>query len=527
MGNWKNIKRTAVKFREENRRLMLLVGLGLVLTHSAAILFVGIAKPLLDLHSFRQTQTALSAYWIIHDGISLAYETPVLGYPWRIPLEFPIYQWILALLGLIGIPIEVAGRLVSYCFFIACLWPLWMIFRLMKLKTEIFLITAILFVSSPLYLFWSRTVMVESTALFFAALWLALLIALLTMPKATWSSFIAVAAAGTTAGLVKITTLPPFYFLGGLFFLDRAYITWREGQISDRWKTSAFAILAFTIPIVITYVWVVYSDEIKAAGNPFSQGLTSTALHEWNFGTIHQRLTPYFWEYIVGHRVLKDLFGYSWIFAILLAGTVLISSRYVMLMLAAGLAFLIPFLLFTNLHWAHNYYQYANGVFLIVLVGFAITNLFDADRTRLGISLLALIVAGQIAYFYVHFAPYLTADYSKNPTLRLARLAKSLTSENQSLLVIWPDWSSEVPFYSQRKSLVLMADPSSNFGVELTQRVFNNPQSFLGDYLLGGIAYCKGNLPVSGERLALSLAFLSGRKILGRDGDCELLSASR
>jgi Dolichyl-phosphate-mannose-protein mannosyltransferase len=395
MNDWKNIKLKTVKFQEENRRFILLVALGFVLVHSAAIVLVGISKPLLDLHDFRQTQTALSAYWIMHDGISLAYETPVLGYPWRIPLEFPFYQWIVALLGLIGIPIEIAGRLVSYCFFIACLWPIWMIFRFMKLKTEIFFITAILFLSSPLYLFWSRTVMIESTSLFFAALWLALLIALLTKPKTTWLSFIVVVAAGTIAGLVKITTLPAFYFLGGLFFLDRAYITWREGQISDCWKTFAFAIAACSIPIVITYAWVLYSDAIKAAGNEFAQGLTSSALSAWNFGTIRQRLAPSFWEHIVGRRVLFDLFGYGAILTILVAGTVLINSRYVLQMLGAGFAFLIPFLLFTNLHWQHNYYQYANGVFLIVLVGFAITNLFDANRTRLGISLLALIVAGR------------------------------------------------------------------------------------------------------------------------------------
>jgi hypothetical protein len=522
------MKLTSINLRGENRTFILLVALGLVLAHSATIALVGISKPILDPNSFRQTQTALSAYWIMHDGISLAYETPVLGYPWSIPMEFPIYQWIVALFGVVGIPIEIAGRLVSYSFFIACLWPIWMIFRFMKLKTEIFLITAILFLSSPLYLHFSRTVMIESLALFLATLWLALLIALLTTPKATWSNFIAVIVTGTLAGLIKITTLLPFYFLAGLFFLDRAYISWRERQISDRWKTFAFAIVACAIPIVITYAWVVYADAIKAAGNPFGQDLTSTALMTWNFGTIRQRLTSTFWEDIVGHRVLNDLFGYGAIFAVLVAGTILTNSRYVVQMLGAGFAFLIPFLLFTNLHEVHRYYQYANGVFLIILVGLAITNLFDADRTRLGITVLALIVAGQIAYFYVHFASYRTADYSRNATLRLATLARTLTSKNQSLLVIWPAWSSEVPFYSQRKSLVLSTVPQL-LRVELMQRVFDNPQSFLGDYPLGGIAYCKDTLRdrVSEEKSALIATFLSGRQVLGRDGDCELLSASR
>src|SRR5262249_22200372 len=177
-------------------------------------------------------------------------------------------------------------------------------------------------------------------------LWLALLITLLTMPKATWSIFVAVVVAGILAGLTKITTLLPFYFPAGFFFFNPAHISWRERPISDPLKNFSFALLACAIPIVITYAWVVYSDAIKAAGNPFGQELTSTALMDWNFGTIRQRLTPTLWEDIVGHRVLNDLFGYGAIFVILLAGTILTNSRYVMQMLGAAFAFLLPFLLF-------------------------------------------------------------------------------------------------------------------------------------------------------------------------------------
>ena len=43
---------------------------------------------------FRQAQTAISAHFIqVEDNFSLAYPTPVLGKPWSIPLEFPLYQW--------------------------------------------------------------------------------------------------------------------------------------------------------------------------------------------------------------------------------------------------------------------------------------------------------------------------------------------------------------------------------------------------------------------------------------------------
>lgn len=51
------------------------------------------SKPILDMFSFRQTQTAISVLWMIKEGHYLNYQTPVLGFPWSIPFEFPLYQW--------------------------------------------------------------------------------------------------------------------------------------------------------------------------------------------------------------------------------------------------------------------------------------------------------------------------------------------------------------------------------------------------------------------------------------------------
>src|SRR6187402_3033294 len=68
---------------------------------------------------FRQTQTAISALFILReDNYSLAYPTPVLGKPWSIPMEFPLYQWAtVALSDTTGISLTVAGRTVSaVCF---------------------------------------------------------------------------------------------------------------------------------------------------------------------------------------------------------------------------------------------------------------------------------------------------------------------------------------------------------------------------------------------------------------------------
>ena len=47
----------------------------------------------LSIHNFRQTQTAITSYYMIRGGPFLKYETPVFGVPWSIPFEFPLYQW--------------------------------------------------------------------------------------------------------------------------------------------------------------------------------------------------------------------------------------------------------------------------------------------------------------------------------------------------------------------------------------------------------------------------------------------------
>src|SRR5690606_22594303 len=82
--------------------------------------------PVLDEHGFRQTQTLISSYWMAREGGFWVYPTPVLGYPWSAPFEFPLYQWGVVLLATLplGLDIDSAARLLSLLAFVACLWPL-------------------------------------------------------------------------------------------------------------------------------------------------------------------------------------------------------------------------------------------------------------------------------------------------------------------------------------------------------------------------------------------------------------------
>ena len=79
---------------------------------------------ILEAYSFRQTQTALTSFWLCRTGFKFPYETPAAGYPWSIPFEFPLYQYLVAKLSCpFGFDLERVGRLVSYAFLVACLVP--------------------------------------------------------------------------------------------------------------------------------------------------------------------------------------------------------------------------------------------------------------------------------------------------------------------------------------------------------------------------------------------------------------------
>lgn len=70
---------------------------------------------------YRQAQTALSAYFIKEAGkFELAYPTPVLGKPWSIPMEFPLYQWMVVTVHHVtGLGLVKSARAVSMaCFYL-------------------------------------------------------------------------------------------------------------------------------------------------------------------------------------------------------------------------------------------------------------------------------------------------------------------------------------------------------------------------------------------------------------------------
>lgn len=101
--------------------------LGEALVISALVRLPTLGTPLVGRHSFRETQTAYTAVRFASDGIDLlAPRLPVLGPPFEVPFEFPLFQAGAALMIRGGLSPTVAMRGLALVCFLATAGLLWL-----------------------------------------------------------------------------------------------------------------------------------------------------------------------------------------------------------------------------------------------------------------------------------------------------------------------------------------------------------------------------------------------------------------
>ena len=253
---------------------------------------VGWDHNLSDHHEFRQTRTAISTYYLLKDGFRLDYKTPVLGAPWAVPFEFPLYQWIVAGLVLLsGLPLESAGRLVSLaCFYATLLFPAYALLgRFVPTPGATVCCFWRCCSASPSYIFWSRTFMIESLALLLSVGFLALVARAGPQPSPVVSAL--TIGLGTLAALTKVTTLVVFGAPAVvLILLDQHQA--RSSVRSLRWQAWRLLVglASVGIPLAVAAGWTRYADGVKLQ-NPLAAFSLSSQLGTWTIGTLAQRLS--------------------------------------------------------------------------------------------------------------------------------------------------------------------------------------------------------------------------------------------
>lgn len=417
-------------------------------------------QTLLDQHDFRQTQTAISAYWMTRGGPLWLYETPIFGPPWLVPFEFPLYQWLMAALAGSGLPVTLdqSGRLVSVVAMVACVWPLRTSLRLFGASPHMAAIACVLFLAAPIHVFWGRAVMIESLALLLAMGFTAVI---QTMAAQRRFALVGVATLlATAAALVKITTFFAFASLAGLVVAAAMLADLRARNVRAAAALAVAAAFPVGVALCSLLYWLDVSDAVKSA-SPLTAWLSSDQLGAWNHGTLSQRFSSQFWLDVVAGRIAPDVLGYgAWFLPLLLIASLFSRDRRGMArfyLISLGL-FLLPMLVFTNLHIIHNYYQVANAVFLVVLAATAIEFASRGRAAWLAPSLTFAILVGMFMHGWHAFVPSMRQDGSQLPAVQIARVIRAEVAPDDVILTAGLNWAATVPYYSQRRAVMIIRE---------------------------------------------------------------------
>ncbi len=390
---------------------------------------------------------------------------------------------------------------------LAVLVPLAALLHGLRVSVRTIMIVCTLFLVSPLYVFWGRTVMIESCALFFSVSWLALLSSFIRYGGLV--RFLGVLLCGSLAVLVKLTTFPAFGLLGAALFVWTALKEWREESRLNLRRMLLVA-AAGILPVAIGAVWVGLTDEIRLE-NFFGPKLTSKALigqfraagDAPNRSSLARRGLP---ADAPRNTRLRRRFG------LLALGAWLDRRRYAALVVASVAGFLIALLIFTNLHRVHNYYQYANAIFALVALGLVIGALAENGRSKLAAFVFVMLIGGQVWYFLNNYAELVTADLARARSIRSLNWSGSTPRRTRRC-------SSLVGIGRRRSRLLQRAEVAGR--AELGHR----RSTETGSCSPGGLPWraarsvrSSSAIPASWERAAEIEAFIAGREEIGSAG---------
>ena len=364
------------------------------------------------IHAYRQAQTAITALYLPKEGFKLNYSTPIMGYPWTVPMEFPIFQWLaVGLQKISGINLIVSGKFINILCHVINNLLIIQIFKRLKLNSAITAYIGLIFYNLfPFYLVFDSTFLIDSFSLTLNFIAVYFLTGLFKEDKSIPNTLLFFFFALLT-GLSKSTT-----FIGVLAPITAVYLVHQLFQQEGLAKIFSFKLprirkiyiagVFFMVAFAGMYAWVSYSDKVKM-GNPLSALWTSANTTTWNFGTLQQRLSLENWKQYFTYSMLAHP-----IFCLLVAGGIVAFIFYSgrkekILGLGMLLFFIFPLLFFFNLFFIHTYYGVANAIFLYFILSLIITVLIKHKTIIIRVGGIAfgitlLLFAGYRSFVFRH-----------------------------------------------------------------------------------------------------------------------------
>jgi len=290
-----------------------------------------------------------------------------------------------------------------------------------------------------------------------------------------------------------VTTFPAFALVGSAIYIYSGY---REYQSREHPKLLKFllphlvpALFFACLPVLITSSWVIYTAQVRVLNivtGIVNSGLSPSNLRIWNFGTLDQRFMGETWLVML-FRIIPDLLGTR--VSLLVPFVCLFFSRQRLVpCLISICGFLAAFLIFTNLHVVHNYYTYSNGIFLLAAVSWALVGLLEGIKWLkfLGVALFLLCVVNSIEGYYGEL--YQAQKNNANQLDNLASEIRNVTQPKDVVLIFSQDWSSEIPYYSERRTLIWPHWMERDMDAPTMREAIRR----LEGYRIGAIVFCDG-----------------------------------
>ena len=416
----------------------------------------GLGDPLLDWHSFRQTQTALTAQWFARDGVSLpAYPLPVLGRPWSAPMEFPTYQLAVASLHVGGMPLDLAARGFAFVTFLcACGLLAWLLLR-RGCPVYVVAMAGLFAWLSPFALVWSRAALIEFTAVLLGLAYIAF--ALVIAERGFSAPRLAgLLLTGAAAALTKITSFTVFWPVVLLLAAHRLWLDRSAGADRALVRRLAGWSLALGVPLLAAVAWTHAADAVKAR-SPHTAWLMSHAMNSWNFGALSLRFDADAW-FDVGERIHRFVLPWLWPFALAgLPGLFRLPARPALVALGLCGGALATVLVFFNLYRVHDYYLCAVAlpVWLCAAAGLnALARRLPGPSVRLAVGL-AVAAFLALASYNSSYVRNSYRDHSADEVFRFAAAVRARVGPEEELVIFGDDWNPRLPYYAERRALMV------------------------------------------------------------------------
>jgi hypothetical protein len=456
----------------------------LALGQFLAFTWLTLDQPIIDLWGFRTAQTAIGVPYMLREGRWLDVVLPVFGEPWIIPLEFPFFQWCVALLvSLTGASVDASGRLVSAFFTIATLWPVFLLAKSAGLGRRSAMIAGALWLAAPLVIFFGRSFLIETTIVFLSVAWLAFYVR--TLSNGGFVNGLACGVFGVLAAVVKITGFTVALVIGFVYTLS--FIWCRRTGLAAVARPLLLAGGTVLLAAVALISWGNYADAFLTQ-NPLATEVRAENLTSWYLGRWIDRVNADLWNWTVRLRALPETLGSAWYVVLYGLARVGLRDRMFRISLTLLAGYLSVFFFFPRLHINHFYYQVENAIVLCGVGAIVTEVLLRRGRTIEGYLVLAVLLIGQLWTFYTgSYLKILTDDLHKHPYYQTSLVLKEATPPDSVIVAFGLGWGPDLPYFADRKGIIL----TNWLPVPAVRRVlFDERDRWLGGRKIGAVVDC-------------------------------------